>query len=217
MEMNAYDSLYVEDAMHCLGDMMEYAESMLGLDPVFFYRMFLSHPIAMAFEKGHPKYISGMSGYEIARMLITEVSDLELPDEQFFPPDPGESFWAGWSLAYFQWKTGLPFRYIEAHGFSMETVLGLYHPLHEADLSKFVEIGLERIHTWNTQHKPNLKKLRKNAGMTQRELAECSGVSLRMIRAYEQEAQDISKAEAGKVSRLAAVLGTRAEALLDIR
>jgi transcriptional regulator with XRE-family HTH domain len=53
--------------------------------------------------------------------------------------------------------------------------------------------------------------------MTQRELAECSGVSLRMIRAYEQEAQDISKAEAGKVSRLAAVLGTRAEALLDIR
>ena len=46
--------------------------------------------------------------------------------------------------------------------------------------------------------------------MTQAELAERTGVSLRMIRAYEQGTQDISKAESASVFRLANALGTDA-------
>lgn len=61
----------------------------------------------------------------------------------------------------------------------------------------------------------SLKCRRKSAGLTQLELAERSGVKLRMIRAYEQNCQDISKAEAGSVARLARVLSCGVEDLVD--
>ena len=50
--------------------------------------------------------------------------------------------------------------------------------------------------------------------MTQKELANVSGVSLRMIQLYEQRQQDISRAEARSVIALARVLGCRPEDLL---
>ena len=54
-----------------------------------------------------------------------------------------------------------------------------------------------------------LKKARENCGLTQRKLARISGISLRMIRAYEQKSQDISKASFATVSRLESVLHTK--------
>ena len=213
----AYNKDYLPGAMSRLGHMMDYAENNLGIDAAVLYRMFLSSGIADAFGSGHPRYIAGLSGRELARLIITSVSDLELSSEPEQPIIPKDAFWAGWVLAYFQWYTGLSFRYIETHGLDIETVLRLFHPLHEADISKFTEVGLSRIQDWNIQHTPSLKTLRKTAGLTQAELAERTGVSLRMIRAYEQGAQDISKAEAASISKLAAVLGTRVESLLGSR
>jgi transcriptional regulator with XRE-family HTH domain len=51
--------------------------------------------------------------------------------------------------------------------------------------------------------------------MTQKKLAEASGVSLRMIQLYEQRAQDINRARTDAVIALARVLGCRAEDLLE--
>lgn len=59
-----------------------------------------------------------------------------------------------------------------------------------------------------------VKRQRISAGITQQELAEKSGVKLRMIQAYEQNYQDISKAEAGSVLRLARALSCSVEDLL---
>lgn len=53
----------------------------------------------------------------------------------------------------------------------------------------------------------NLKKKRKAAKMTQRELAERSGLSLRTLQYYEQGVLDINKAAAATVFRLAWALG----------
>ena len=93
----------------------------------------------------YPRYLAGMSGSELARLVVTTVSDIKLPDGNDAIIYPGDAYWAGWALAYFQWYTGLSFRYIDTHGMGIETVLSLYHPLHEADISKFVETGLSRI------------------------------------------------------------------------
>ena len=60
-----------------------------------------------------------------------------------------------------------------------------------------------------------LKRQRRSAGLTQKELAERSGVKLRMIKAYEQNYQDISKAEALSVIKLAKVLKCLPEDLLS--
>ena len=51
--------------------------------------------------------------------------------------------------------------------------------------------------------------------MTQKELAEKSGTSLRMVQLYEQRKQDIRKAEAQTLVNLSRVLGCGVEDLFD--
>ena len=51
--------------------------------------------------------------------------------------------------------------------------------------------------------------------MSQRELAEASGVPLRTIQQYEQRAKDINKATASNLFALAQTLGCKAEDLLE--
>jgi transcriptional regulator with XRE-family HTH domain len=67
-----------------------------------------------------------------------------------------------------------------------------------------------------SQHKNlnPLKRQRMSARLTQLELAQKSGVKLRMIQAYEQNYQDITKAEVGTMLRLARTLSCNIEDLL---
>lgn len=60
-----------------------------------------------------------------------------------------------------------------------------------------------------------LARIRADRGMTQRELALASGVSLRMIQLYEQRRNDLSKASATVVIALAHVLGCSVEDLIE--
>ena len=115
-------------------------------------------------------------------------------------------YWAGWVLAYYQWKSGKSFRLINDNGLDIEKIIALYHPLHEADLDKFASVA-DRIitETVNSSASP-LKKARERCGLTQEDLSRISGVSLRMIRAYEQKAQDIAKANFSTIERLQSVL-----------
>ena len=61
----------------------------------------------------------------------------------------------------------------------------------------------------------NLAKFRKNAGLSQRKLAEYSNVSLRSIQLYEQRQLDINSAEAIKLYQISKVLGCNMEDLLE--
>ena len=60
-----------------------------------------------------------------------------------------------------------------------------------------------------------LKAIRIWQHITQRELAGLSGVTLRMIQAYEQRDQDIRKAEVQSVLALSRVLGCTPEVLCE--
>lgn len=61
----------------------------------------------------------------------------------------------------------------------------------------------------------NLKWWRLQRNMSQKQLAEASGVSIRMIQYYEQGVNDINKAEAFTVYRLAKALETRMENIME--
>lgn len=74
MMMSAYNELYLDDAMHNLGDMVEYAVCDMGYDPDQFFDWFISSGIADKFEKGNPKYVAGMSGYELAQTVLNETN-----------------------------------------------------------------------------------------------------------------------------------------------
>ena len=59
-----------------------------------------------------------------------------------------------------------------------------------------------------------LKELRHSAGLTQKELAQLSGVSIRIIQHYEQGFRDIEKAEAITIYQLARSLGCSMEQVI---
>ena len=60
-----------------------------------------------------------------------------------------------------------------------------------------------------------LKRQRELCGVTQEELAEQSGVSLRSIQMYEQRVNDIDKAQAQTIYKLSRVIGCSMEDLLE--
>lgn len=61
-----------------------------------------------------------------------------------------------------------------------------------------------------------LKEIRQKIGLSQRDLAERSGISLRMIQKYEQGQKDINKAQATTVYKLSKALKCNMEDLLDL-
>ena len=52
--------------------------------------------------------------------------------------DKSPEFWAGWILAYYQWKTGRSFRKINEY-LSINDIPCMYPTHHEADVLKFVD------------------------------------------------------------------------------
>jgi transcriptional regulator with XRE-family HTH domain len=88
----------------------------------------------------------------------------------------------------------------------------MYHPLHEADIQKFVDVANSIVF----QKETNLARYRKNADMSQMQLSRYSQVSLRSIQLYEQRQLNINTAPANKLLRLSRVLGCSIEDLLEV-
>ena len=211
---HAYSELYLDDAMNNLGDMVEFAVCDLGFDPDEFFGWFISSGIASKFEKGNPKYITGLSGFELAEAVLRETNVSYEKREPSYIEFKGREYWAGWILAYYQWETGKRFEDIVKDGLTLSTVFSMYI-LHEADESKFVDAANELIARNKEKRKSKLSDIRKARGFTQQQLSKASGVTLRMIQLYEQRQNDISKAQVTVVIHLAKALGCEVEDLLD--
>ena len=214
MMMTAYNELYLDDAMNNLGDMVDFAVRDLGFNPDEFFGWFISSGISSKFEKGNPKYIAGMSGYELAEAVLNETNVSYNKKDPSYGDNKGREYWSGWILAYYQWITNKRFEDLVKDGLNLSTVFSMYI-LHEADESKFVESANELIARNKENKKSKLHNIRKARGFTQQELSKFSGVSLRMIQLYEQKQNDISKAQVGYVINLAKVLGCDVEDLMD--
>ncbi|MBR0349435.1 MAG: helix-turn-helix transcriptional regulator [Clostridia bacterium] len=212
--MNAYSELYLDDAMQNLGDMVDYAVCDLGFDPDEFFGWFISSGIASRFAKGNPKYVGGMSGYELADAVLTATNVFYEKKEPSYSDFKGREYWAGWILAYYQWITNQRFEDIVKDGLTLSTVFSMYI-LHEADVSKFVEAANEVIARNKESRKSKLSEIRKARGFTQQQLSDASGVTLRMIQLYEQRQNDISKAQVNVVLSLAKALGCDVEDIIE--
>lgn len=214
MMMNAYNELYLDDAMNNLGDMVEYAVCDLGYEPDQFFEWFISSGIADKFEKGNPKYVAGMSGYELAEAVLCATNVNHEKISPAYIECKGREYWGGWILAYYQWITGKRFEDIVKGGLSLSKVFSMYI-LHEADESKFVENANKILDRNKQKEKTKLYRIRKARGFTQQQLSDASGVTLRMIQLYEQKQNDINKAQVRVVVSLAKALGCDIEDLLE--
>lgn len=89
----------------------------------------------------------------------------------------------------------------------------MYSVYHEMDITKFIDAMEERAQ--RAPRESMLKRLRESRGLSQAELARASGVNVRSIQMYEQQENDIDKAQAKTVYKLARVIGCDVEDLLE--
>lgn len=210
----AYDESYVREFMETMGAMMDFATVGCGLSMAEFYDRFLAGPVPKEIERGNPAFLAGCSGMELAYAAVRGTGGFLPEMNSFILGAPGPEYWTGWALAYLQWYSGYRFGELRRLGIDACSVMDMYYPMHEADISKFVESALEIMASHRSESPSPLKLIRKSRGFTQKELAERSGVSLRMIQAYEQKDQDIQRAEAAAVAAISRALGCRMEDLL---
>ena len=212
--IHAYNHYYLEDAMNNVGNMLDCAVNAVHCDINVFFEMFLASGVASQIQIGNPRFVSGLSGVELCQKVFEKSSDFDMKEIDYQPFERTKEFWAGWSLAYYQWFRAKSFLYIQRNGLDINRIVEMYPTLHEADLSKFVETADSIIESYLVERPNVLKTIRKQARLTQQRLAEISGVTLRMIRAYEQGDQDIRKAEAQTVFALSKALGCSPETII---
>jgi len=212
MEIRAYNEDYLPYAMENLAVMMDYGINGLGIPAETFFYRFLASSVAGQFEIGNPGYLAGHSGIELADMVVGNSGGTYELREERLSYGKSPEFWAGWVLAYYQWRSGRTFVEMLRNGLGIAKVIAMYSPLHEADPEKFADVA-DGIIAENSSLRNPLKEARERMGMTQKELADCSGISLRMIRAYEQKRQDMSRAEFRTVTSLARILKVAPESL----
>lgn len=209
--IRAYDEMYLDDAMDCLGAAVEYAVLFCGMDGQAFLDLFVACGVAGEFGRGNVKYISGMSGIELARHVLKicgmEVSKHTDALHINYPPE----YWCGWILACYQWHSGKTFATI-CRQIKFQMLMDVYGVLHEADPSKAMDVFDQLM---ARKEETNLAYYRKMKGLSQSQLARASGVSIRSIQLFEQRKSNINNAQYNHLSAIARALGCGVEDLLE--
>lgn len=202
--IHAYNEMYLDDAMNTLAEVFSYVQDARQADMLF--ERFVMSGIAYQFGKGNPRYLNMPS-----QVLFYEIIGNSIP--LIYPKGIGRSpqYWCGYVLAYYQWYTGLSFERIGLY-LPPSRIINMYHPLHEADIHKFVDVANNIIF----QKETNLARYRKNSNMSQIQLSRYSQVSLRSIQLYEQRQLNINTAPANKLLKLSRALGCTIEDLLEV-
>ena len=210
--IHAYDKIYLDKARTALGRMLDFAVYDLKYDIEDFFALFITSGIAARFEKGDYSVIVGMSGVELAYKVLELTKGEETRIKPQYSADRSEEYWAGWALAYYQWDTALSFEEI-VRAVPMKRIVQMYSPYHEMDIRQFCDKMNELYRT--AQPETNLKALRQRSGLSQRDLAEQSGVPLRTIQQYEQRQKSINKAQSEYLLMLARALCCNMEDLFE--
>jgi len=208
----AYHEIYLSKARSVLGDAFDYAVNSCNISGEDFVKMFVASPVSKSMENGEPAYIAGKSGIEIAIEIIADATGKEINAQPQENMGRSVEYWIGWAVAHYQWYSGRKYSEI-FKVISFGDLENMYYPLHEADITKFIDIADDLMRQYYSE--TNLKRIRTACGCTQNELATRSGVSLRSIQMYEQRNKDINKAGVATVYRLARVMGCTVEDLIE--
>ena len=134
----AYSECYLDDAKSNLGTAVEYAVLHCGIFGSEFLDLFVKSGIADLFGSGCAKYVTGMSGVELAESVFLcfnkEHENVDGEMDFSYPPE----YWCGWILAHYQWWSGLSFQEILSR-ISYDQLRNLYI-LHEASEQKALSV-----------------------------------------------------------------------------
>lgn len=211
METKYYSDLYLSDISENMGAMLEYGMQE-GYDPQVIWNLFLNSKIAKQIEMKNPQYLAGYSGQEYLNMIIKNQIPKKNNQSKKRKLSFNEYYWSGWALAQLQFKTNITFNDIDSV-LPLSRVLELYEPLHEADISKFIDVA--KTYLSKAKKETNLKIIRKASGYSQNDLAIEAKVDLRSIQMYEQRRNDINKAQVATLVKISKVLSCKIEDLLE--
>lgn len=209
----SYPEVLLDDAMENLATFFDYAVNDYGAEGDELAGLLAMSETGKAFGCGDPRYICGMSGFELFVALDRENGyaggRLPEPTARF---DRTPEYWVGWAVAYVQWRLGISFEALfQVAPYSR--LHELYAVAHEADCDW---LALRLAGWMKTAYGPTrLAASRLRLGLSQRDLARQSGVSLRSIQMYEQRNKDINKAQAQTLQSLARTLNVGVEQLLE--
>ena len=210
--IHAYRETYLSKAQSVLGDAFHYAVNTCNISGSDFIKLFVASSVSKRMENGEPAYLAGKSGIEIVIEVVAETMGKKIDEEPQVQMGRSREYWIGWAVAYYQWHSSRKYGEI-FKAVTFEDLQTMYYTLHEADVSKFVDIMDQRIQKFFPE--TNLKRIRTAYGCTQAELAKLSGISLRSIQMYEQRNKDINKGSVETVLRMARVLGCAIEDLVE--
>lgn len=209
---HAYQEIYLSKAQQVLGDAFDYAINTCDISGEDFIKLFLVSSVSKRIERGEPSCLVGKSGIELVLEILEETTSKKIDATSAESMGRSREYWIGWAVAYYQWYSDRKFSEI-FKVLSFEDLQNMYYTLHEADISKLVDIIDERIK--EVFNETNLKRIRTAYGCTQAELASISGVSLRSVQMYEQRKKNINKASVDTLYRLAKTLGCSMEDLIE--
>ena len=178
MKIHAYQEIFIDNAQALLGDAFDYAINIYKISGEDFIKMFVVSDVSKKIENGDPVIILGKSGIELLQEIVFETTGNKIPIKESNQLSRSKQYWIGFSIAYYQWYSNHKFSEI-FEVLSYNELERMYSTLHEADISKFVDIVDARVQEFypNT----NLKRIRTNYGISQSELAKRSHVGLRSI------------------------------------
>ncbi len=207
MATRAYNELYLKNAASALGVMFDFAVKYRKENLDDFFKKFIDSGVAEQFENGNPAYISGSTGVDLYRAVTGDFTS-SMPE--YMSMAKTAEYWAGSSIAYYQWYTSRRFLEIVLV-VPIKELIGWYPSFRKEDASVFVAEIEKRMR----KRKTNLEYFRSLAGMSQSELAALSGVDIRSIQMYEQRRNDISKAQFNILFALSKALGCSVYDLTD--
>lgn len=136
---HAYSDLYLDSAQDILGHALDWVANTCDEDVAVFCDRFSRSRISGMFETGYPRYVAGCNGAELVNFVMEDLGLPEYTCPQEFYADRSPEYWAGWVLAYFQWKSRLSFHSI-LQKVPVEKILGLYPTGHEQDVRNVADI-----------------------------------------------------------------------------
>ena len=210
--IHAYQEIYLSKSQQVLGDAFDYAINFCHIPSDDFIKLFLVSSISKKIEEGDVNYILGKSGIDIVLEIVKETTGKVIEAKSIESINRSKEYWIGWAIGYYQWYSDRKFFEI-FQAVSFNDLENMYYTLHEADISKFVEIVNQRIKDVFSETK--LKHFRLISGCSQLELSKKSGVSLRSIQMYEQRNKDINKASVETLYCLSKVFGCSIEDLME--
>ena len=197
---------YMYSAMEILASAFDMLVNHVHIDEKEVINLFFATETFDYYEIKSPKYMVGMSGRELALEVLSLINfDIKNVDLYYIDFFKTKEYWAMYMITYYKYKSKMSFKEI-FKSVSINDVIDMYHPLHEAGFDRFID-EMDDICKNIDNLSVDIVRKRRALGISQKELADMSGVKLRTLQKYETGEKDIRKASYETVERIKKSLG----------